>query len=222
MWLGMVAAAIGQLAWAPVEPLTWLAGLLAAYIDQVAAWFAAPGWAQPRLELGGPGQLVAVYAALALMLGLVLRVAGRRGGLRPAVTRPPARRLLVAVLAASVVAAGFALAAPRRQARAGLTVTVLDVGQGDAILLEPRDGAPILVDAGPAGAAVAADLRARGMAGLAALVLTHTDADHVGGAPAVLSSVGAEHLAFARAATRRGRPRRRRAPTSTGSPQARR
>ena len=43
MWLGMLAAALGQIPWIPVEPLTWLAGLLAGYIAQVAHWFAAPG-----------------------------------------------------------------------------------------------------------------------------------------------------------------------------------
>ena len=63
-----------------------------------------------------------------------------------------------------------------------LTATVLDVGQGDAILLEPAAGEPVLIDAGPPDAGVAAQLAERGVDRLAALVLTHPDADHSGGA----------------------------------------
>ena len=54
-------------------------------------------------------------------------------------------------------------------------MTVLDVGQGDAILLEPGNGRPVLVDAGPPDAEVAAGLAERGIDALAALVITHPD-----------------------------------------------
>ena len=64
MWLGMLAAAVGQVPGLPVEPLTWLAGLLAAYIAQVAEWFAAPRWAQLDLGLAGVPALIGTYAAL--------------------------------------------------------------------------------------------------------------------------------------------------------------
>ena len=43
MWLGMLAAALGQVAAIPVEPLNWLCSLLVAYIAQVAHWFGTPG-----------------------------------------------------------------------------------------------------------------------------------------------------------------------------------
>jgi competence protein ComEC len=75
----------------------------------------------------------------------------------------------------------------------------LDVGQGDAILLRSPRGRWILVDAGPrtegrdAGARVVLPyLRRRGVGRLHALVLTHPDLDHVGGAPSVLDALGAE------------------------------
>ena len=42
MWLGMIAAALGQLPSAPVAPVTWLAGMVAGYIAQAAAWFGRP------------------------------------------------------------------------------------------------------------------------------------------------------------------------------------
>ncbi|MPZ24414.1 MAG: DNA internalization-related competence protein ComEC/Rec2, partial [Dehalococcoidia bacterium] len=70
-----------------------------------------------------------------------------------------------------------------------LQVTVLDVGQGDAILIETPDGRVILVDGGPSGswllnqlgAALPADRRRIDL-----VVLTHPQDDHVGGLVALL------------------------------------
>ena len=77
----------------------------------------------------------------------------------------------------------------------GLRITFLDVGQGDAILLQVPEGA-VLVDQGPPEADVARQLRGLGVRRLAALVLTHPQRDHIGGAEAVLRRLG-----------RRSRPR---------------
>jgi competence protein ComEC len=74
-----------------------------------------------------------------------------------------------------------------------LRVTVLDVGQGDAIVVETPDRRAILVDAGVGGSlrldvgerVVAPFLWNRGFLRLAAVLATHGDADHVGGLPAV-------------------------------------
>jgi competence protein ComEC len=67
----------------------------------------------------------------------------------------------------------------------GLRITFLDVGQGDSALLEVAQGA-VLVDQGPPEAEVARQLRRLGVRTLAAVVLTHPQRDHVGGAAAVL------------------------------------
>ena len=77
---------------------------------------------------------------------------------------------------------------------------MLDVGQGDSILLEPRGRDPILIDAGPAAAEVADELAGRGIDRLAALAITHPEADHDGGAAAVLERLRPARLLFARAA----------------------
>jgi competence protein ComEC len=64
-------------------------------------------------------------------------------------------------------------------------VTVLDVGQGDSILLQVAQGA-VLVDEGPPEAEVADQLQTLGVSRLAVLVVTHPHRDHVGGAAEIL------------------------------------
>lgn len=77
----------------------------------------------------------------------------------------------------------------------GLRVTFLDVGQGDAIVIESPSGKVMVVDAGRAGfdggddegrRVVAPYLRFRGIARIDTLVLTHPDSDHIGGAAGLL------------------------------------
>jgi competence protein ComEC len=67
-------------------------------------------------------------------------------------------------------------------------VTFLDVGQGNASLLE-APGFVALVDAGPAEAHVARRLRQLGVEHLDALVLSHPQSDHVGGAADVIDQL---------------------------------
>ena len=196
MWLGMAVAGLGQLTWVPVEPLTATAGALAGFVAQVAQWFAAPGWASAGVELPGPAALAAAYAALAAATVLVLRWLSRRRRVGPAARHPCLAAL--AMLAAATVAAS-AIAGRATVAEApGLRVTFLDVGQGDAILLEPGGRPPTLVDAGPPGSAVAERLGELGVGRLGALVATHPEADHVGGAADVVAEHPAARLLFAR------------------------
>lgn len=70
-----------------------------------------------------------------------------------------------------------------------LHVHTLDVGQGDAILVVTPNGRRMLVDGGPSPSAVLDGLGRRFPPWdrrLDVVVLTHPDADHVGGLPAVL------------------------------------
>jgi competence protein ComEC len=70
----------------------------------------------------------------------------------------------------------------------GLRITFLDVGQGDATLIQWRSSA-ILVDTGPPDGPVLARLRHAGVRRLDLLVVTHAQADHDGGAAAVLDAL---------------------------------
>jgi competence protein ComEC len=102
----------------------------------------------------------------------------------PTSPRRPSRRpvrILVAVLALVVVGAGaVALTRPDGQVR----ITVLDVGQGDAILVDADRGARMLIDGGPDPDRLLVALDAHVPAWdrrIDLLVLTHPHEDHVAG-----------------------------------------
>jgi competence protein ComEC len=83
-----------------------------------------------------------------------------------------------------------------RSSAQGLEIHFLDVGQGDAVALRTPRGRWILVDAGPRSAdydagerRVVPFFRAHGVTRLEAVVLTHPDADHIGGAAAVMRGI---------------------------------
>lgn len=77
----------------------------------------------------------------------------------------------------------------------GLEVTVFNAGKADAILLETPTSA-VLIDCGGKdfGPSLVDELAARGVERLDALIITHFDKDHVGGAAKVLSGVGAARV----------------------------
>ena len=69
-----------------------------------------------------------------------------------------------------------------------LTVHILDVGQGDAVLIEAPDEKRVLIDAGTAKSGVADLLQQRGIKTLNMVVATHPHADHIGGMADVLKT----------------------------------
>lgn len=104
--------------------------------------------------------------------------------------------LLAALAALCAMLAGCAKTEQGTENPAGeMRVTFLDVGKGDCILIE-KDGAYVLIDAGYADTAedVIAFLRDRGVETLEAMVITHYDKDHVGGASAVAEAFTVKQL----------------------------
>jgi competence protein ComEC len=222
MWLGMLAAAAGQVPGLPVEPLNSVNALLLAYIAQVAAWCGRPEWAYLDVRLSGAG-LVASYVAIAGAVLLAIRFARIRriASLKRAATQDPLRcnandmrwmtnalhrrfglriwtavgaGLVAVVLAWSASGSGESAPAPVT----GLRVTVLDVGQGDAILLQPAGAPPILVDGGPPGDDLVGKLRDAGVGSLGAAIVTHDQSDHAGGVEELLGQMPVRRLVFGR------------------------
>ena len=178
MWLGMLSAAAGQVAIAPAELINAVNALCVAHVAAVARWGAGLPGAAVGVRIGSPVVLAAVYATGSVATWGLVRAARAAGGW-----------LAVAIAMAVALAGGAALAAggghgiPSR-----FTVTFLDVGQGDATLLQTPDGAAVLVDGGPPGAGLPAKLRERGVHALDVVVLTHAQEDHQGGLAEVLAS----------------------------------
>lgn len=192
MWLGMCSAGLAQVPGLPLEPLNALNSLLLAYVAQIASWCAAPDWAEVRVHLGGAGLIAAYLGMGALALaGLYLR---RLKLLRPAVSGAMAIAALVAVLSFDLPGAGGSQLPPI----AGLRVEVLDVGQGDAILLRPARAPAILVDGGPPGDGLAGKLDEAGVDSLGAAVITHDQSDHAAGVEELFGRLPIGQLAFGR------------------------
>jgi competence protein ComEC len=183
MWLGFTAAVAGQAVPALSAVLDQLADPLLWWVLAVARTAAAgPGAGLHAGTLSVLAVVVCVLAALGVE-GAV-RIRGP-GGRRVALTLP------ALLLGATAVAGAWAARPPRSPAPpapAGLRVTFLDVGQGDATLLEVP-GHVVLVDTGPPDSPLLARLDRAGVRRLDVLVVTHAQADHDGGAADVLAAM---------------------------------
>ena len=91
--------------------------------------------------------------------------------------KPTRRRARVLLLVASALVVATALGIPLHR---GPRIVVMDVGQGDAILIADGDH-NFLVDTGPSGGVLRSALGRQGVRKLDGVVLTHYHADHVGG-----------------------------------------
>lgn len=191
-----LAATIGaQLAVAPIllavfgqipllSPLTNLVAVpVVAGTTAVGAVAVAFGW-EWLIDLSTLGAAVvlavartgAVWPQLAWVgFGLVVLTggAGTVRRLRPVVAVAAATAVAVAITAGRVT-----LPEPG--------AVVLDVGQGDAVLVMAGGGKRILVDGGPDPAVLEEKLARYGVPGLDLVVLTHVHADHAAGLEAVI------------------------------------
>ncbi|WP_261163839.1 ComEC/Rec2 family competence protein [Microbacterium sp. Marseille-Q6965] len=167
------------------DALAWVAWLPASWVAATAEMVSA----LPRATVAWWGGAVG-FGALALVGGcvtvLVLRPRDGPGALA-------ARRSSAAVLALTVglMAAGGAVAGPvlgPLTAPRDWLIAACDVGQGDAVLVRSGD-AIALIDTGPDPEPLGACLDRLGAGRIDLLVLTHFDADHVGGVAAVADRV---------------------------------
>ncbi len=187
MWLGMAKAALGQVgltgAAASLGPF---ARVCVDYLRWLAERFADLPSGQLSLSLRSPALVLGAYAAIAAV-ALGLRAAARRLPGRPHEAAARWRRLsrsrrTAAVMALCVLVVGATAAALERPGPPDrLTVRFLDVGQGDATLIQYPDGTAVLFDGGPPEAGVARLLRRAGVRRLDAVVATHASRDHHGG-----------------------------------------
>jgi competence protein ComEC len=196
---GMISSGVGTyFGWLTWPAVTYLRGVVEAAADVPSAAVSIDGFEAWHAAV--------YYAALA---GVVWLVARRPGSLLPtppewlgslwgrlsARPEPVERRAgavspvlgLAGVLGLASVFVWLLVLGPSAEGR--LTVTFLDVGQGDAILIRSPAGHRILVDGGPSGEAISEALGRQlpfWDRHLDLVVLTHPDQDHLAGLVTVL------------------------------------
>jgi competence protein ComEC len=190
MWLGMLAATAAQIAPVLAAPFNAANEPLLAFVDWVAHTMAAAPMAVLPIGIGSPAALAVVYLAMAAAIIAVRsrwrRITERAGRWHAGSLSPAALAVLAAAAAVVVLlVAASSTGGGAPPAPGELVVSFLDVGQGDATLIQ-RDGATVLVDTGPPDGPIVKRLAEAGVKRLDALVLTHAQTDHEGAALAVM------------------------------------
>jgi competence protein ComEC len=156
-----------------------------------------------------PVVATAVDLRPAAVTAVDLRPAGRAKGRPRRIARAHGRprfgwRVLAALAGAAALAAAVVLglrhgaSSPLVGPPPGLRIEVLDIGQGDAILLQPRGAPAVLVDGGPPGDELVAELHAEGVEWLGAAIVTHDESDHAAGIAEALGRLPIARLVYGR------------------------
>lgn len=192
----------------PVQPhvmalggLAAICGVLFAPLGHIAAWLSFPflwwtiravemtaaipgGSLETRLRLPG---LVVSYAIIAVLTWVAPRMVR---SLKPE-TKVSPRLALTAGLGSAGASLLLAVSLLRVLPDGRLHVAFLDVGEGEAILIQTPSGRHILVDGGPDPALLTAHL-GRELSfwnrSLDLVVATHPDSDHVNGLPVAMAN----------------------------------
>ena len=206
---GALTATVGLISTSVAEPLGWPVWVISRYVSGVAHMFAGAPPGAIETTGWGAGALVVYYALLA---GAVwwkrVTAAVRRAYLWPA-ARPgagrgfrmqgrkaPAWAVVLAVVIAATAWSGAATAGGTGE----LTVTFFETDRGDMVLVRTPNGNTMLIDGGrnARGAVSALDAELPFWDRSVDLVLlTHPDADHVGGLLAVLERYDVGNVAHA-------------------------
>jgi competence protein ComEC len=184
---GVLFPALGSFLAAPL-------GLLTTFLLRVVKYFGGYGHWSYRVP-GPPLWLTILFFAAAILLAVALRLKSRPS---PWIARGSA----TALLAAAVVIATFPFSSIWH--RGEMELTVLDVGQGDSLLLVSPGGRTLLIDGGgafggfpghaehlgvdPGEEAVSPYLWSRGFQHIDFVAVTHGHQDHLGGLTAVLQN----------------------------------
>jgi competence protein ComEC len=179
----ILAAWVSSLTWVFLKMAEWLAKVPGGVLNLTSfPWWVAGGYymllfSGPHMRMGRfPGALEQRRARILVRLMVILAF------------------LIWLPIVACFVAPYFTRPDSAKPVGGELQVTTLDVGQGDSILIETPGQHTLLVDAGPPnrGRTILGYLRAEGVTQLDALVLTHSDADHIGSAAEVLDGIPVE------------------------------
>lgn len=180
---GLVGSIVAPVAPLVATPLLSICGALSG----VLVWLAQASLALPLATIDDWGTLAQLASIVAL--AALARRAYRRSAPRHLAAFLV---LLVAVVALpELVRRAERIAPPSSHV---VRISFLDVGQGDAVLVQSGDEA-LLVDTGAPDGDVVDLLHTRSVRRLAGVVATHDQRDHVGALPALVSQVQAHWVA---------------------------
>ncbi|MGH8781133.1 DNA internalization-related competence protein ComEC/Rec2 [Paraburkholderia sp.] len=182
-WMSLLvtpAVLVGTALPAPLDAFAFdVAHALLRALMPVLQWLAAPKWALWFLPRPGIGALACAA------LGVAWCLAPRGWPLRPA---------------GALACLPLLLPPPAGPPPGTFRLTALDIGQGSSILVETAHHT-LLFDAGPGAESTHAGerivvpfLQAHGVTTLDALVISHSDSDHSGGASAVFDNIDVRQL----------------------------
>lgn len=186
---GSALTAVAAAVWEPLGYATsWLSWAALTYMIEVARFFAAVPLAAVDIDGFGRWHAAVAYALLGAVTWWLTRqpvdldalYAGPQSE-TPVVRVSPSVAGGVLLLLAAVVVWWTSV---DDGSSGRLTVSVLDVGQGDAILIEAPDGRQVLVDGGASGQQLAEALGGElpfWDRSLDLVALTHPQEDHMGG-----------------------------------------
>jgi len=196
---GALAGVLGFIALPAAQAIGWLAWLFLSYLLLVVNGFAA--LPVSYIEVGSVGATLmwVYYPALAIALWLISNrqkladlmpqtTAGLKSGVSKAftpVSRLPKKWVIPPLLVVAVLVSFTAATLPDDN----LHITFLDVGQGDAILIQ-QGNRQVLVDGGPGPQAISLALSQKMPfwdRTIDLVILTHPSADHVTGLVEVIN-----------------------------------
>lgn len=192
---GWLFSLLGPLSGAIAAGLGLMTSVLCDVFLAIGGFFASPWWAS-ILTPSFPWYLIGFYYFLIF------------GGPHLAMRRAPGQleirraRMILRLIGVVTLIIWWNVAWPLTAAASepvgDLQVTMLDVGQGDCFFVESADGNTILIDAGPRSAArrVREYLSVRGIDKISALLLTHSDSDHAGGAVDLIENITVERVVW--------------------------
>ena len=198
LFSGTAAAVIGVFILPLGQVIGWLAWLSASYMLVIINGFANIPLSSVKMGAINPAWLWAYFISLVLVLWLTgnrKAVAESLNRLSVSLTKIPKKWVVSPLLVVALLTTTAAFTMPDNK----LHVSFLDVGQGDAILIQTPDHQDILVDGGPSAQAISGELSQHlpfWDRTIELVVLTHPHLDHLTGLLEVLQRYKVQQVLY--------------------------